>query len=272
MIEILLPVYNGEKYLREQIDSILNQTEQDWVLKIRNDGSKDNSQEIISEYCKKYPSKIIQITSPTENVGLVESINILQKAAPHGDYVMFADQDDVWLPNKIAISLTTLRDLEDSKPEVPVMICSDVKCVDKDLNLLNESFFISQKFPTDILGDVNKMAALNIIQGCTIMINKSASEHIFPMPLIMSIHDMWIGLICAHFGKVKYIETPLMLYRQHASNVAGSIDVNLKYYYSRFLKVKDTMTFLFKLNSNLPFKLNLPKVWYYKFKYLLKRI
>ncbi len=272
MIEILLPVYNGEKYLREQIESILKQTNQNWILKIRNDGSKDKSQYIISKFCKKYPSKIVQIDCPKENVGLVQSINYLQQASPHGDYIMFADQDDIWLPHKIDKSLQEVKNLENGNTSLPVMVCSDVKCVDQNLDLLEESFFVSQKFPKDILGDVNKMAALNIIQGCTIMINKSAAKLIFPMPLIMSIHDMWIGLICAYFGTVRYIETPLMLYRQHSDNVAGSIDVSLKYYSKRLLKIKDTITFLFKLNSHLPFKLNLLKVWYYKFKYLIKRI
>ena len=125
MIEILLPVYNGEKYLAEQIESILAQTNKDWILKIRNDGSKDNSQAVIDRYCNAYPDKIIMIDSPRENVGLVRSINYLQAAEPHGDYIMFADQDDVWQPDKLEVSINEIKTLEKDSPENPAMICTD---------------------------------------------------------------------------------------------------------------------------------------------------
>ena len=272
MIEILLPVYNGEKYLQEQLDSIIKQTNQNWILKIRNDGSTDNSQKIIDKYCKEYPDKVFNIKSPECNIGLVNSLNYLKNAEPKGDYIMFSDQDDIWLPSKIDLSLAEVKQLENKNKNVPVMICTDAKCVDQSLNILEESFFCSQKFPKDIMGNINKMAALNVIQGCTIMINRAASSHIFPMPLIMTIHDMWIGLNCAYFGKVKYIYTPTILYRQHSSNVAGSIKINSEYYLKRLTKITDTLTFLLKLKKYLKFNISLGKIIYFKLKFMINRL
>lgn len=272
MIEILLPVYNGEKYLAEQIESILAQTNKDWILKVRNDGSKDNSQAVIDRYCNAYPDKIIMIDSPCENVGLVRSINYLQAAEPHGDYIMFADQDDVWLPDKLEVSINEIKTLEKDSPGKPAMICTDATCVDANLNVINSSFFESQRFPKDTFDDVNKMIALNVIQGCTIAINQQAVKYIFPMPLIMSIHDMWIGVNCAHFGNVKYLHQPTILYRQHSTNVAGSIDINFNYYLNRFKKFTETFRFILRMKRHLQFNIRIDKILYYKIKYMFSRI
>ena len=111
MVEILMPVYNGEKYLAEQIDSILSQSYSEWILKIRNDGSTDNSQTIIDQYCNKYPDKIKCIKEPKENIGLIKSLNILLEN-PIGNYLMFSDQDDIWLKDKIIDTLTEIKKIE----------------------------------------------------------------------------------------------------------------------------------------------------------------
>lgn len=272
MIEILLPVYNGEKYLKEQIESFFNQTNQDWFLKIRNDGSKDGYHEIIKEYCDHYPDKIVEIDSPSENVGLVQSLNYLIEATPHGDYIMFSDQDDVWLPDKIELSLNAVQKLECQNIDKPVMVCTDVTCVDADLNVMCKSFFESQRFPNDIFSDINQMIALNVIQGCTIIINKSALSHIYPMPLIMSIHDMWIGVQCAYYGNIAYLHTPTMLYRQHSSNVAGSVNIGLRYYLYRMKKIRHTISFIQRMKRHLSFKISIFKILYYKVKYMFSRI
>lgn len=272
MIEILLPVYNGEKYLAEQIESILAQTYNEWILKIRNDGSKDGSQAIIDRYCNTYPDKIVMIDSPKENVGLVQSINYLQAAEPHGDYIMFADQDDVWLPDKLEVSINEIKTLEKDNLGKPAMICTDATCVDANLNVINPSFFESQRFPYDTFDDVNKMIALNVIQGCTITINRHAVKYIFPMPLIMSIHDMWIGVNCTHFGKIKYLHHSTILYRQHLTNVVGSIDVSLKYYFYRLKNIAETFGFILRMKKHLQFNIRIDKIFYYKIKYMFSRI
>lgn len=272
MIEILLPVYNGGKYLNAQIDSIIRQSNNNWILKIRNDGSSDNSQSIIEKYCRKYPEKIFLIDSPKENLGLIRSLNCLMAAPPHGKYIMFSDQDDVWLHDKIEVSLEEITKLEGLDGDLPVMICTDAKCVDADLNIINESFFVSQKFQDGIIGNINKMIALNVVQGCTIMMNRKALEVSYPLPDKLSVHDMWIGINCAYYGKVKYIYRPTLLYRQHQSNVLGSLNIGLKYYLSRMKQVKSTLSSIIWLKNSLSFNIRLDKVLYYKLKYMFCRL
>lgn len=272
MIEIVLPVYNGETYLSSQLDSILGQTYENWILKIRNDGSKDNSQAIIDSYCKKYPQKIINIVSPSQNVGLIQSLNYLLAAEPHGDYISFSDQDDIWLPNKLEISYKHIKELEKLNPEVPLGICTDVKCVDAKLNILSESFFKSQKFLDNIIGNTNKMLALNVVQGCSVLTNKLAKDKYYPFPDILNVHDMWLAVIISYYGKMCYLRQQTMLYRQHEENVLGEINVGFNYYLNRFRFAYKTIGNLRKIQKCLNIRSNIIKILYYKFFFALNRI
>lgn len=272
MIEILLSVYNGEKYLNQQIDSIINQTNQDWILKIRNDGSQDDSETIIADYCKRFSDKIIAFNEPKGNIGLVKSLNCLLSFEPYGDYVMFSDQDDVWLPKKIELTLNELYSVQKGQKNVPIMICTDAICVDANLNIINKSFFKSQKFQHGIVGDKIKMLALNQVQGCTIMLNKEARNRICPLPEFMKIHDMWVGVISAHYGISSFLPIPTMLYRQHNMNVLGEQKINLNYYLSRIKSFPYLIKSRIKLFRYLPFKVPIMKWLYYKIYYCLKRI
>lgn len=271
MIEILLPVYNGEKFLREQIDSILNQTNKDWILKIRNDGSTDTSQEIIQEYCAEYPDKIKFLKDPEHNVGLVNSLNLLLESAKDADYVMFSDQDDIWLPDKIDVSLREVRSIERNHPHKAAMICTDATCVDAELNIIYHSFYESQKFLPDIIGDKYKMLAVNQVQGCTIMLNKVAYDKIYPLPTFMKIHDMWVGVICAHYGIVNFIHHPTLLYRQHSQNTLGGASINLQYFTTRLRLLGYLINSRRKLFKILPFKVNSLKWIGQKIYYSIKR-
>ena len=269
-VTILMPVYNGEKYLSEQIESFLSQTYKEWELIIRNDGSNDNSQSIINIYCKRYPDKIKFVAEPKENLGLVKSLNVLLDHAS-SDYIMLSDQDDVWLPEKIEISLKKVQELE-GNGDIPVMICTDAKCVDTNLNVIEESFFESQKFQDGVIGDTEKMMALNEVQGCTVMINKKAKEYICPLPDFMHIHDMWIGIMISHFGKVAYIPQPTLLYRQHDHNTLGSTSVSLSYYLRRTNTIGYFIKSRYLLIQRLPFKINFPKWLWYKLYYAFLRM
>lgn len=270
MVDILLPVYNGERYLAEQIESYLSQTNENWRLIIRNDGSSDNSQSIINNYFERYPNKIKFVAEPKENIGLVKSLNVLLDHAS-SDYIMLSDQDDVWLPEKIQVSLEKVQELEDNG-EIPVMICTDARCVDSDLNVIDESFFKSQKFQEGVIGDTEKMMALNEVQGCTVMINKKAKEYIYPLPEFMRIHDMWLGIMISHFGKMAYIPQPTLLYRQHDHNTLGSSSVSLNYYLHRTNTLGYYIKSRYLLIKRLPFKINIPKWLWYKLYYVFLRM
>lgn len=272
MVEILLSVYNGEKYLNEQLDSILNQTYKNFVIKIRNDGSKDESQKIIDYYCQRFPDKIININKINKNVGLVESLNILLSTVKYGNYIMFSDQDDFWFRDKIEVSLKEIKKHENKNKNIPVMICSDASCTNSNLEIIANSFSSYQKLPIDNIKDVNKLAALNVIQGSTIMTNYTAYQYFYPMPLIMKIHDMWIGLNCLYYGHLVYIRKPLLYYRQHQDNVVGSSNITIEYYLKRLSNLFTIIKFYYNLKKNLTFKISLFKILLFKIIFMIKRI
>lgn len=272
MIEILLPVYNGEKYLGEQIDSIINQSYKDWIIKIRNDGSKDGSQEIIDSYCKQYPDKIIQIKHPEHNIGLVCSLNVLLENGPHCNYIMFSDQDDVWFPEKIEKSLNELKKIEREYINSPIGVCCDAQCVDENLNIISPSFFESQKFSLNVLGNVNKMMALNIVQGSTVITNRVAKDKYYPFPEFLNVHDMWLSVIIAHYGKMCYHKEALMAYRQHQSNVLGEINIGFKYYINRAKHTIRTIGLYRNIQKALGFKTNFLSILFYKLLFAFYRI
>ena len=268
-VQILMPVYNGEKYLKDQIDSFLRQTYPEWELLIRNDGSNDDSQLIIDEYCKNHPDKIRFIDKPKENLGLVGSLNVLLSQAS-GDYIMLSDQDDVWLPEKIELSLTEINRIE--RDNKPAMVCTDAICVDENMEVISESFFESQKFIHGIVGDKEKMMALNEVQGCTVIINRSALSCICPLPSFMKIHDMWIGVMCAHYGSVSYLHKQTLLYRQHTGNTLGSVNVNCFYYIHRIKYIPYLIKSRYTLFKELPFRVNVFKFIWYKVIYAVRRM
>lgn len=272
MVEILMPVYNGEKYLAEQIDSILSQSYSEWILKIRNDGSTDNSQTIIDQYCNKYPDKIKCIKEPKENIGLIKSLNILLEN-PIGNYLMFSDQDDIWLKDKIIDTLTEIKKIEKKYPNLPAMVCTDAICVDENKKIITHSFFESQRFIKNVIGDKHKMLALNEVQGCTIMINKISIPYIHPFPAdLIKIHDMWVGIIIAHFGHVEYLYKQTLLYRQHTNNTIGAQTVDYKYYLSRIKLVYPTVRRRLMQFKQLPFRPNIIKWLYYKIIFAIQRV
>lgn len=272
MIEILLPVYNGEKYLREQIESIINQDCDDWILKIRNDGSTDSSRTIISEYCQKFPNKIIEIDSPKGNEGLIRSINYLLASEPHGKYVMLADQDDVWLPDKIKCSIGALKELEIDNSGKPLLVCTDATCVDCNLNIIAESFFETQKFPADTFSDINKMAALNVVQGCTIAVNREAVDSFYPIPVFLNVHDSYIALRIRQHGNLAYLHQSTLLYRQHSNNEVGAKAIGLNYYLGRIRFMFKTIGLIRKLKKHVNTNLSITKILFYKLYYACHRV
>lgn len=271
-INILLPVFNGADFISDQIESILKQSIHDIRLLIRDDGSCDNSKRIIDSFQQKYPDIISVIHGPLKNIGLIESLNYLYEADHNSDYYMFADQDDVWLPNKIQLTLDKMREIEDLNPKLPVMICTDSTCVDENLRILEKSFFRSQKFPYDTFDNISKMIALNVVQGCTMMINNIGMKLIFPLPSWIKVHDSYISVFIAEKGKVVYLHESTMLYRQHSQNVLGSIDIGIGYYLSRSKQAINTIKYIVKFKNSLASRPSLISVLYYKIKYAIQRI
>jgi len=220
-IDILLTTYNGQAYLKEQIDSILAQSNQDWRLTIRDDGSSDNSVSIVEKYAAEYPDKIKLIIDSDGNLGANLNFGRLLEQANAG-YIMFSDQDDVWLPNKIELTLNVMKATEQIYPDKPVLIHTDLKVVDSDLNIIADSMWSYQKLSPEIGDDLSKIMAQNVVTGCTMMINRKASDVSTPIPAEAIMYDWWIAMNVARYGKIVYLSAPSILYRQHSDNRIGA--------------------------------------------------
>ena len=219
MVTVLLAVYNGEKYLKAQIDSLLNQTVKDIKIIIRDDGSTDNSPFIINEYCKKYSQIVSKLSGKATGSAKCNFAELLYNC--DDDYIMFCDQDDVWLPQKVEKTITAMKSAEGENRETPVLVHSDLKVVDQDLNVISNSFFEFQRLNQDSI-TLPKLLVQNYVTGCTVMINRALKQKCGKIPNECVMHDWWLALTAQLFGKIVCISEPLMLYRQHSGNQVGA--------------------------------------------------
>ena len=219
MITVLLATYNGARHIREQIDSLLAQTYSNFKIIISDDGSSDETPLIIDEYCKKYPDKISLIKGePTGSA--CGNFSALFEAVDD-DYIMFCDQDDVWLPKKIETTMSAMKAAEEKSPNCPVLVHSDLHVVDGELNTICESFFeFQQIFQNKVT--LPRLLVQNYVTGCTVMINRPLKELCGKIPYECAMHDWWLALVASLFGEIVCIERPLMLYRQHGGNQVGA--------------------------------------------------
>ena len=224
-IDILLATYNGEKYLSELIDSILSQTYKNIRLIISDDCSKDNTREILDKY-KKEDSRVI-VYKQEQNQGYVKNFEFLLKKV-ESDYYMLADQDDVWLPEKVEKSLQKL------KAENADLVFGDLEVVDQNLKTIYPSFndfmLLSRKIQKYIKS--YKLNYLyNCITGCTILAKSKFILQILPVPTTSKyfIHDHWIGIIMSTYGKLAYMPEKYIKYRQHGDNQVGTNKISHKF-------------------------------------------
>lgn len=269
MIDILLSTYNGEKFLSQQIQSIISQTYKDWFLIIRDDGSTDDTLKIIDGYTSSYPDKIKLVDKGTSNLGASKSFERLLHFVEH-EYIMFCDQDDVWLDFKIEVTLKTMQQLEKEYKNKPLLVCTDVTCINTEGDVLYDSFFKSRKFLDIALKNDNTFLAMNIVQGCTMMINSACLRYIFPFPKEYG-HDAYIGAVINHFGKVHYLHKQTMLYRQHSNNVYGAPSVNKWYFFCKIKHFFKILSDAQKDYNQLPFKTSKWKWIVYKIYFSIKR-
>ncbi len=221
-LAILLSTYNSSKYLREQLDSILNQTFTDFKLYIRDDGSTDNTLEIINEYVN-INNKIILIkeTNKLQKKTYLSFMTMLSLIK--ADYYMFSDHDDVWLNNKIELSLESIKSVQNENADIPILVHTDLKIVDEYLNPLHDSFWLYSKINPRILNNSNYLSVYNCVVGCTMIINKNTRDICLNYFESNLMHDSFIALKVANAnGIIEFISKPTILYRQHNNNVIGA--------------------------------------------------
>lgn len=217
-----MSTYNGERYLIEQIDSILAQERVDVHLLVRDDGSKDRTCEILDKYVLSHPN--IEVVK-AENVGFIKSfsklIEMAQNTRIQADYFAFSDQDDVWMPHKLKMASDSLSHMDQEKP---LLFSSNSMYVDETLNPIGlfhkEELYRTKEnvmiYPTE--------------QGCSMVFNRKAVELYNHHHPTVSWHDRWMCLICNFMGEMVYCNESLFYYRIHSSNTLSGKRSFLKVY------------------------------------------
>jgi glycosyltransferase involved in cell wall biosynthesis len=208
-ISVIIATYNGVAYLKNQIDSILSQNCQPTEILVGDDGSTDGTQNLVSRYLEK-----IKLFSEPSIGGVASNFERLL-IKTQGDWIAFSDQDDIWLPEKLQV----LADNTDSCE----LVHSDALLIDSSGNLIADSqkqyagINPYQNSPLEILGK-------NVVTGCTMMISRKLFSAVLPFPKGIVYHDWWLAFVAAKRKSIVYIDTPLILYRQHENNFSGTVD------------------------------------------------
>jgi len=222
-IDILMATYNGEKYVAQQINSILEQTYTNFNLIISDDGSTDNTRKILEEYKQK--DDRIKVYYQEKNLGYIKNFEFLLTKVT-SDIYMLSDQDDIWLKEKVEKSYQKLID------EKADLVYTDLKVVDQELNEINPSFMRMMKFYKKAVKytEYRSVYLYNTVTGCTVISKKKFIEKILPLPNESKyvIHDLWIALVVGLYGKIVYMDKAYILYRQHGKNQIGANKASYK--------------------------------------------
>lgn len=238
MVEILLGTYNGEKYIEKQLESLINQTYKDFKVIVRDDGSMDNTVNIVNEYVTRYPGIVRLVEDRTPSGSAKANFFKLLNYA-EADYVMFCDQDDYWFSNKIEVTLERLLTIEEEKgKDTPVLVYTDYQVVGADLEDVEYKESDLQVYNPRL--QLNYLLVHNYVTGCTSMINKALAKNILCDGEGIQMHDWWAAIYASCFGVIENLPVKTMKYRQHINSCVGAVNIkSIKYIFNRIFD-KDT--------------------------------
>ncbi len=224
-IAILLATYNGEQYVEEQLVSILENREANCCIFLRDDGSTDETPRIISNIAKTYPGQVSFVNNESYINGHLGNFSALAEYALSLDneYFAFSDQDDVWHSRKLEKMQARMNELECAHGKsTPILIHSDLRVVNEELNEIAQSFVEFQGLPDPAEHDFPKFFYQNVVTGCTTFFNRALLEIATPIPNEAIVHDWWFAQCAKMFGVLEFINEPLIDYRQHGENSIGA--------------------------------------------------
>lgn len=225
LIDILLPVYNGRGYLAEQVASLCSQSEKRFRLILRDDGSSDGG---IDMDMLKNSGLDFLVLPERDHRGVIASCNALL-AVSDAPYVMFSDQDDVWLRDKVGKSLSLMRDLEENHGSgVPLLGFCDLVVADEKLKTISPSYFAYQKI-SPRRNRLNQLLLQNTACGCTMIFNDAMRRLVRDIPAEAVMHDHFFMLAASCFGHIGFRDESMILYRQHGGNFYGASRYGLGY-------------------------------------------
>ena len=224
-VAILLATYNGGKYIKTQIESIIAQDYENWKIFISDDGSKDETLTIVKEYVEKYPEKIELLEKEKPTGSAKKNFMYMLSKVKDYKYVMCCDQDDYWRPDKVRITLEKMLEIENGDDTKPCMVHTDLEVVDGELNSKSPSFFAFSSLDANRC-NLNQILVQNIVTGCTMMVNQTMLKYAEKECNIdhVLMHDWWFALIAVCFGEIGFVDKATICYRQHGNNSVGAKD------------------------------------------------
>ncbi|MDO4988855.1 MAG: glycosyltransferase [Synergistes sp.] len=228
-ILILLAAHKGNRFIREQLDSILNQDYHDWHLVVSDDGTE--TQEILQEYADKHPDKITHYKSGRTFGTAQGHFMHLLKTFHNAKYIMFSDQDDVWHTDKVRITLDKMHESEAKYGgDLPLLVFTDLRWVNNTLGVIAESYdrynnrrYINGQIDEERRCSFNWMFLFCQSAGCTIMMNKALGEFVALKDFNCKhyAHDHYVALWASLLGRCEYLDVPTIDYRLHNNNVCA---------------------------------------------------
>ena len=207
MISVALAAYKGEKYIYEQIKSILPQLAEHDEIVVSDDRPGGITEKIVRKMMEK-DNRIVYLEGPGKGV-VANFINAIRHCK--GDKIFLCDQDDVWLPDKVKLCMKAFHEGAD-------LVLHNAYVTDKNLKITNTSFFELRGSRKGVMHNIVK----NSYMGCCMAFDRKMLKRIMPIPRNVPMHDQWIGLVCEVYGKVTLLDQPLIYHRMHGENVTGT--------------------------------------------------
>ncbi|WP_217534065.1 glycosyltransferase family 2 protein [Vibrio metschnikovii] len=221
VVDIVVASYQGERYIRQQLTSIQQNIGYSTLVNkvyIVDDGSTDET-ELQVKALAAHDDKLIWVAAEQTNLGPAGNFQrgMGLTTAP---LIMLCDQDDIWFKDKIALSVQEMQPFIDDQS--PVLAFADLHVVDQDLALLCDSYFTHKNIPKSWHQEFGHLLQQNTVSGCTTIFNRALLNLALPIPVQAYMHDWWLALVAKSCGQLRFIERPLLAYRQHASNTIGA--------------------------------------------------
>jgi glycosyltransferase involved in cell wall biosynthesis len=253
-VEVILPTFNGSRYISLQIESIANQTTMPHRLHVWDDCSTDSTREVLREMALKYGPWLC-VYHGEENIGCSAVLNKLISLSS-GSYVALCDQDDVWQPYHIEHSLDALQSMESYYGKtIPLLVHSDPSLIDANGRIIADSFWEYSDINPDNTSLTN-LSFFNVVTGCTCLLNKALVAKAFPVPECALVHDWWIALVASNTGRIIGSRDHSVLYRQHSSNLVGAKKSGLSRWLRTLFKLPNCSDHLDKLASQQEYLLS----------------
>lgn len=271
-VTIMMATYNGEKYLSEQIKSIINQSYKNWVLYINDDNSSDNTIKIINKYKALYQEKIILLKNDSGLNGAKFNFANLYNKVEESDYYMFCDQDDVWDKDKIYKLLYFIKEKEKFNSDSSILVYCDSYVTDQKLNIIEKSLIHGTKRELPVKNVLNHFLVQNYFPGCTVMFNNKLKNKTGKIYELCEMHDWWLSQVAAYCGKIYFLDECLHYYRQHENNTIGAqkkynIVEKIKISFKKLINFRKTYSNWYNFQKTVLLQANELKIRYQKYNY-----